>query len=209
MAWDRSGLAHDWKPPECTGWTSTGFTTLVAIASRFHNPGGFQDLLRLTGTVSALKGIRYWSTTHQRWQTLIVDAYALTGPNGDRRKDFAPEEMTEGKDLYFHQEDNLAGKAVYRIHIQTVTPDRFVFETENVNTIRYFLMTLFHPGEMQSIYFLERETPDVWRYYSLTRTARTASTFIEGHQASSINRAVALFRRLTGIPTDTDPPAAR
>ncbi len=24
--------------------------------------------------------MRYWSTTHKRWQTLIVDAYALSGP---------------------------------------------------------------------------------------------------------------------------------
>ena len=26
--------------------------------------------------------MRYWSTTHRQWQTLITDAWALTGPQG-------------------------------------------------------------------------------------------------------------------------------
>ncbi len=36
--------------------------------------------------------------------------------------------------------------------------------------MRYFFVTLFHPGEMQSIYFLDRESDDVWRYYSISRS---------------------------------------
>ena len=74
--------------------------------------------------------------------------------------------------------------------------------------MRYMFLTLFNPGEMQSVYFLDRESDDVWRYYSLVRTGRNASRLATGHESSSINRAVAFYRFLAGIPADQEPPAA-
>jgi hypothetical protein len=41
------------------------------------------------------------------------------------------------------------------------------------------------------------------------RTGKNASKLINGHEASSINRAVAFYRYLAGIPTNLEPPAAR
>jgi hypothetical protein len=109
--------------------------------------------------------MRYWSTTHQRCQTLIVDAHALPGPaDGRRRKDLPPDEIATGKSLYFQQEDNLSGQAIYRMHIQSASPDRLVFNTENISVVRYLMWPLFSPGELQSICFLKRESVDVWRY---------------------------------------------
>jgi hypothetical protein len=61
--------------------------------------------------------MRYWSTTHKQWQTLILRAHALTGTQTGRRQDFQPDEMQEGKSLYFEQADNLSGKAIYRMDI--------------------------------------------------------------------------------------------
>lgn len=203
-------MGGDWTPPACTGWTTPGYSTLVATAGRFELSGGSEELLRRIGAISELKGVRYWSTTNKRWQTLIVEAHALAGPTSDaRRKDFSPGEIAEGKTLYFHQQDNLSGKAVYRMRILSASADRIVFSTENVSTMKYFMLTLFDPGEMQSIYFLDRESPEVWRYYNLARMAKDASSLTAGHAASSINRAVAYYRRLIGIPTDKEPPAAR
>ena len=154
--------------------------------------------------------MRYWSTTHKQWQTLIVDAYALTGLNpGQRRKDFTPDEMKEGKVLYFEQVDNLSGKAIYRMHIAEASADRLVFDVENVGTMRYLFIPVFHPGEMQSIYFLDRESENVWRYYGIVRTGMNANQLIARNESSAVNRAVAFYRYLVGIPTDQDPPAAR
>jgi hypothetical protein len=62
---------------------------------------------------------------------------------------------------------------------------------------------------MQSIYFLDRESDDVWRYYSIVRTGKNANGLIAGNEASSVNRAVAFYRYLAGIPTDQEPPAER
>jgi hypothetical protein len=208
-SWDRAESGSAWKPPACTGWTDPGFTTLVVTVARFRHASGVEGLLRRIGAISGHVGMRYWSTSHKRWQTLITDAYALSEASGDRRReDFSPAEMAEGKTLYFLQEDNLAGKATYRMRIRSSSPDRLVFDTENTGAIRYLLMTMFRPGGMQSITFLDRESKDVWRYYSITRTGRNASLLTAGYEASSINRSVAFYRYLAGIPTDREPPAS-
>jgi hypothetical protein len=209
--WSESDFGRDWMPPACTGWSAAGFSTLITTAARFRYTSGAEALLRHIGAVSDLRGMRYWSTTHKQWQTLIVDAYALTGspPPIARRQDFTADEMKPGKVLYLEQADNLSGAATYRMHIAEASADRLVFDVENVGTMRYFFVTLFHPGEMQSVYFLDRESDDVWRYYSITRTGPNASRLATGHPSSSINRAVAFYRSLVGIPTDREPPAAR
>ena len=154
--------------------------------------------------------MRYWSTTHKQWQILIVDAYALTGDQSSRRReDFTPDEMKEGDVLYFEQVDNLSGNAVYRMHIAEVSANRLVFDVENVTTVRYLFITLFHPGEIQSTYFLDRESQNVWRYYSIVRTGTGANRLLTGNESSAVNRAFAYYRQMVGIPTDREPPAAR
>jgi hypothetical protein len=206
--WDAAASGRDWTPPACTGWTSPGFTTLVVTAARFRHASGVGDLLRRVGAISERTGILYWSTTKKRWQTLILDACALQGPaGGQRRKDFSPDDMTEGKPLFFLQEDNLFGKAIYRMRIRSLSSDRLVFDTENAGPVRNLLL-LFRPGEIQSLHFLERESRDVWRYYGMMRTGRNANPLTAGHDASYVNRAVAFYRFLAGIPTDREPPAA-
>ena len=139
-----------------------------------------------------------------------MDAYALTGLQpSQRREDFTPEEMQEGKILYYVQVDNLSGKATYRLHIVEASADRLVFDVENVSTMHYLFITLFNPGEMQSIYFLDRESENVWRYYSIVRTGKNANGLIAGNESSSVNRAVAFYRHLVGIPATQEPPGAR
>ena len=208
--WSESDLGHDWRPPACTSWTEVGFGTLITTVARFRHTSEAEGLLRHIGAISALAGMRYWSTTHQQWQTLIEDAHALTGSQpSQRREDFTPDQMEAGKVLYFEQVDNLSGKAIYRMHVAEASANRLVFDVENVSTMRYLFLTLFHPGEMQSAYFLDRESENVWRYYSMVRTGKNASRLTAGHESSSINRAVAYYRALAGIPGDQEPPAAR
>src|SRR5690242_13658190 len=157
-SWSKSDFPRDWRPPACTGWSAVGFTTLVTIVARLRHTSEAEGLLRHIGAISELAGMRYWSTTHKQWQTLIVEAYALTGfEAGQRRPDFTPNEMKEGKEVYFEQVDNLSGKATYRMHIAKVSADRLIFDVENVSTIRYLFVPVVHPGEMQSVYFLDRE----------------------------------------------------
>jgi hypothetical protein len=209
-SWSKSGLGRDWKPPVCTHWGEFGFSTLVTIAARFPSTSDAEGLLDHIGAISQLAGMRYWSTSHKQWRPLIMNAYALTDSKpAQRRKDFSSDEMKEGKVLYFEQFDNLTGKATYRMHIVEASASRLVFEVENVSTMHYYFIPVLHPGELQSMYFLDRETDKVWRYYGIVRTGKNANGLIAGNESSSVNRAVAFYRSLVGIPTTQEPPGAR
>jgi hypothetical protein len=208
--WTGDELGADWTPPPCTGWRPLPFRSLVAAAGRFRHQGGVEDLLARFGAVSTLTAIRYWSVSDKRWQTLITNASALEGPDAaKRRPDFSVAEMRGGIDLYFAEDDNRStGDVVYRLRVRETAPDRLVVETENVSSVRYLLLPLAGPGDLQALYFLERRSANEWGYYSLARTGAGTSSLTEGHEASYVNRAVALFRHLAGLPTDQGPPAA-
>jgi hypothetical protein len=209
VVWDSAELGPVWTPPACIGWSYSGLTTMVVTVARFRHASGVEGLLRRVGAVSERTGIQYWSTTRKRWHTLVINAYALSEAVGDRRrKDFSPHEMAEGGSLYFQQEDSLSGKAIYRMRVRSASPDRLVFDTENISIVRYFLIPIFRPGDIQSIYFFERESQDVWRYYGIVRTSKIASLLTSGNEASYINRSVAFYRYLTGVSTDKEPPAS-
>ena len=83
-----------------------------------------------------------------------------------------------------------------------------ILEMENVGVVRFLFMSLADPGALQTLFFLERHTPDEWNYYSLARISASTSVLMTGHEASYINRAVAFFRYAASLPTDRDPPAA-
>ena len=59
--------------------------------------------------------------------------------------------------MYLLQEDNLAGKAVYRMEILSLSPERLVFRTENQTPIRYLGLPILSAGEIQAVTFLDRE----------------------------------------------------
>ena len=209
-SWSKSDLSRTWKPPACSGWEQVGFTNLVSIAGRFTHTSGVADLLRKVGAVSRLRGMPYWSTTHKQWQTLIVDAYAVKDEHSDeRRSDFTPDELRQGKDLFFTEVNNLSGKVVYRLQLLAASENRLVLAVENASTIRYHFVPLFGAGELQSVYFFDRESDKVWRLYSIARSGKNANGSIVSNERSFINRAVAFYRYFAGIPATQEPPAAR
>ena len=63
--WERAVLGRDWSPPACTGWTYSGFTTLVVTVARFRHTSGVEGLLRRVGAISERADILYWSTTRK------------------------------------------------------------------------------------------------------------------------------------------------
>ena len=69
-------------------------------------------------------------------------------------------------------------------------------------------VTLAEPGELRTAYLLARESPDTWRFYSLTRSAADSLLLNTGSDDSLVNRAVALYRHYTGRSTDGAPPVA-
>ena len=209
--WTGSDLGGGWSPPHCTGWTGFDFRIIVALAARFRDPVTTDQLLARFGAISSLVGVRYWSATERTWRELITSATAVEGSAGKQpRADFSISEMRSGKDLYFGQTDNRsAGIVVYRMRILEAAPDRVAVSVENVTSIRLLLVTLFPPNGVQSVHILERQPDGGWGYYTLMRT-RANSSFLTGSFASSyVNRAVAFYRHIAGIPEDAEPAAAR
>jgi hypothetical protein len=179
-----------WTPPACTGWHADGFRMLVALSGRFRLVGGANAALARFGAVSHLTGLRYWSVSTNQWQPLVTEAHALDGPRGAQRPDFSPAELRAGPQFSSETGSFTSGAVIYRVEVREATDARLVITVENVTPMRRLMIDLFDPGELQSLYVLEREADDIWTYYSLTLT--------EGHDASYANRALALFQHYAG-----------
>jgi hypothetical protein len=220
-AWsgDDLGLKSDWRPPPCTGWTSSDSDMLVALAARFHYDGGVDGLLARFGAISELTDVSYWSVSKTRWRDLVEEAYAVTGVAGEDddgskpRGDFSAAELRAAREVYLYQDDTgPAGGAIYRMRLLEFEPTRLVVTFENVSAVKMLFVTVFAPGALQSVYFLDLLSPDegIWGYYSLTRgtVAELGDLLMEHQTASYLNRAAAVYRHIAGIPTDQEPPVA-
>ena len=105
--------------------------------------------------------------------------------------------MSDGRDLYFAQADNrAAGDVVYRMQIRNYGPDGFVVAIENVSAVRRFMLTLFNPGGLQSVHFLERKGADDWAYYGMAWAGESLTSRLGVPEASYVNRATAFYRHL-------------
>jgi len=187
-------------PPACTGFAAKGDGVLVAVAGSFPFTGSADDLLARFGAISSLKGLKYWSVTEGGWRTLITKATALEGADVDRpRSDFTLTEMRSGADLYFVQAENRGGgDVVYRMRVRDFGPDRFVVAIENASPVSRYLVTLFNPGDLASVHFVERRGPGVWGYYGLAWAGDSLVSRLTVPEASYVNRALALYRHFLG-----------
>ncbi len=205
--WHPGDIAAAWSPSPCTAWAAQRFTVLTALAGSFKFSGTAEDLLARFGALSAWRGIQYWSVTDGRWDTLIIDAAALDGPSPrQRRSDFTLPELKSGVDLYFLQQDNRSSDAViYRMKVEAIDTNRLVITMENVSSVSVFIFTVFDAGDLKSTYIFERLSLATWGYYSISG-AREGAAFIGNHDASYLNRALAIYRHLVGIPGNQEPP---
>ena len=208
--WFGGDIEGGWTPAACTGWDEQDFTVLVALAGRYYDETGIEGFLGRVAAISGLRSIKYWSTTRTRWRELVPDASALDGPDKAlRRPDFSVEELKSGETLYYWQrERSPAGNILYGLRLRETGPGRVIVEMENALPVKRFLVTLFEPGQHQLIYILEDYGDGDWNYYGLVRSRAEISALVRGREASFINRAVAIYRYLAGIPTDLEPPAA-
>lgn len=197
-----------WQPPACTGWATRADARVVAAAGTIR--GSEDDILGRIGALSHQTAIRYWSAGRGDWRAMLDDATALAKPEArSRRADFAPEELIKGARVHLAYDDaEPIGAVVHQLDIRERTPSRVVVTTSNMTAARLMGMTVAAPGDLEMAIFLDREAPDVWRYYALSRFALRLPASMQPTDLDYLNRATAMFRFLAGVPTDAMPPAA-
>jgi hypothetical protein len=191
----------------CLGEIRGHMELVVALAGRFHAAATLDDMARRMGAVSQTPGLRYWSVTDGDWRTLLTEAFALSEPDGERRRaDFSAMEMLSGRALYTAQRDTRStGLNLYQLRARRVGTRRLIVESRNLTPIRLLVFELFAPGALRVIHILDRLEPDLWRYYAITAVRSGA---LESDPRSMINRSAAFYRFLRGVPSDRDPPLA-
>jgi hypothetical protein len=210
QTWRPGDLPADWTPSACLGWPQPHRQLIVALAGSFAFTGAVDDLAHRFAAISELRGIRYWSATEGRWETLITAATALTARDGQKRGDFTLAELATGRDLFFQQQDNRAtNDVIYRLRLRSRTADRLEVEEENISAVRLYIFTIWNPGDLRSLYVLQRRTDGNWSFYLYGSIDGGAAGSAGAHLSSFVNRSVAFYRHFAGIPTDQEPPAAR
>jgi hypothetical protein len=210
-------LARVWKssadglPPRaaCMAHGEAGAELWVSVAALGRDAESTESLVARFGQISQLRQVKYWSITDQRWRPLFASATALTGAAGKQRDDFSAEELEQGAPLYFEQADSRSShRVIYELRLLRSDRQGFIVSTINVSPVQWWGVTLYKPGELSTLYFLDHARADQWRFYSLSRMA-LGSGILSVKDGSYINRAVALYRFFLGIPTDAEPPASR
>ena len=182
----------------------------ITVASIVQTSDSQTTFIERFGSISALLAVRYWSTTDQKWRPMVSAASAVASASSRLpRADYSLAELVTGEDRYYTMADTRSGRAfIYRLRLWQNQPTEVVLEVTNVDAIKQWGITLYAPGGLRTLYFLKKQSPGVWAYYSITRVLPN-SFLAEGHDKSYINRAVALYRHIVGLPTDAEPPAAR
>jgi hypothetical protein len=191
----------------CLGEIRGRMELVVTLAGRFHAPHSLEDIARRMGAISRTAGLRYWSVTDGAWRTLLSAAFALAGPDVERRRaDFSVAELLSGRALFTAQRDTRSTDLnVYQLRARRVGAGRLVMESNNLTPIRFLVFELYAPGALRVIHFLDRLGPGLWGYYAVSAVRGGA---LESDPRSMINRSAAYYRFLRGIPGDRDPPLA-
>lgn len=208
--WRSDALPAGWTPAACLQWSDRDFAAVIAVAGRFDTVSNAPELLARLVSTSQLKTIRYWSYSRKTWRDLLAEAVALDGPDKAlKRQDFRIRDIAAGRDYFTWQEENSpASGVILRTRFHEISEGRIVFEQVNLTASRILMVTVLEPYEYRATHFIEREAGAVWRYYSLTRIGRQGGSVTTDQIASMINRSVALYRYLGGLPMEREPPGA-
>jgi len=208
--WHGKTLLGPWVPPACLQWRGRSFAALVAVAGRIDGNADKAQLLKRLTSTAGMQAIRYWSYSRKIWRNLFAELDTLAGPDRTlKRADLSLDEIRTGQNYFMWQKENsIASGMVLRGRFDHISERSIVFQQVNLSAWYVLLITLLAPEEYETAYFLERGTNDVWYFYSLTRFGSAERPLADAQLASIVNRSVAVYRYVAGVPTDREPPAA-
>jgi hypothetical protein len=159
------------------------------------------------GALSRQRAIVYWSASRGEWRPMLDDAAALAGPEpATRREDFGPQDFRPGATLHvLYDDSDPLGPVVYRITVLDSGPDRLRAVSVNTTPGRLMGFNVAEPGDLSSALAIRREPDGVFRYHVLTVVRLTSLAAAMVSHASHVNRAVAIFRYVAGLPSEGTP----
>lgn len=194
-------------PDSCRIGLQEPATLTIALSGQFRHDGTTEEIAERLGAISNTKNLPYWSVTDGDWRVLVSDAFALDSSDSrSMRSDFTAREMSSGQTLYFAQNDTRSwGLNVYSVKAVHSSSEHLIIDSENLSAIRLGPVTLFNPGDVQSVLFIDRHDATTWTYFSLSVIRRST---LAAREKSLINRQSAFYRLLIGQAPDQEPPLA-
>lgn len=207
--WHAPSLPANWQLAGCTGMAPPADALFIEVAGRFRHEGDARTLLAKLGAVSTHRDILFWDVDQGAWTTMLPDAAALSGPDPSaRRADFTPDEMQPGARIFtLYDDQETPGPTVFETEVREAHPDGFVTVMRNATAMTLMGFSIADPGAISSMLQVRRVAPGEFAYYGLTAVALAAMAEAMTSDADHINRAVASYRFLAGIPGDRAPPA--
>ncbi len=201
-----SDFPSEWQVPLCVAWDGQFFTAVATVHGTL-DALDVNALLERIGAVSSLKGMRYWSVTDHRLQTLITNSFAvlLAQPN-QPRPDYALGEFQVGQELYFSEQDNrLPDPVIYRLRILERDEHHFVIDITNVTAAKKLFLTLLSPGDVRTIIFVSDTKEGRWTCYGLSGVHASKLASIVENPKSQLNRLLAFYGFISGADLATLP----
>jgi len=201
-------LKDEVLPDSCHVSSSEATKLAVAVAARFKYEGTVNDMAARIGAISKTTELMYWSVTDKKWRELLDEAFALESRDkSTERPDFSSDEILSGQLLYFAQNDTRSwGTNVLNMQTISSAPDHLIFRTVNASKIKAGPITLFRPGDVKTVVFLERINATTWSYYGLVAVEHGS---VSSATKSVVNRQVAMYRHIAGQIPDQYPPVSR
>jgi hypothetical protein len=151
----------------------------AAVAGEFAFAETLDTLLDRLGDFSRYRSISYWS--------------ASRGAPAQER-DF------QAGASFACFEGGRAGRTVHSLTVLRRDADRIAVGMANKAAIRMGPLSLFDPGALQTVLFLQRRDGGRWGYYELVRVGDGASSLALTSPKSYLNRMMAFFGFLSGQP---------
>ena len=207
--WHAPSLPENWQLAGCTGLEPPSDAVLIEISGRFRHDGDARTMLAKLGAVSTHTGIIFWDVDEGGWRQLLPDAAALSAPDlNARRPDFTLDEMSVGARLYMLYDDQeQPGPTVFETEVREAGPEGFVTVMRNVTPMTLMGFSIADPGAISSMLQVRAIAPGEFEYYGLTAVALASLAAAMTSDSDHVNRAVASYRFLAGIPGDREPPA--
>jgi len=148
-------------------------------------------------SISKMKGMKYYSNTHKKWETLYHQAYVCKSVK-DKKKSLpdVTEGSAEGLKLYCFLEDNSFGKSVYTVNYRQNAKE-VSFELSNAESWSYALVTALEPKNMV-INMVVIDNDDSYIIYMVLQAKHTSVPFLgDKIQKSLASRIDAIFNWFT------------